>query len=325
MSTTRLLTLDQVVRTARQRRDALSPFDLTDQLPMYQFRFPDAAPGAMDRLTQDRALQLAPRAETQLLQRLGVPVAFFRRLPENLRWATVNHFVQHAPAERGALVRTVRGNTVRALLSEQYTPIDDADVLPLVADVLGDDEVEIERLDFADDATHLRVIFPREATEARAGDVLRTGVHITNSETGYRAVHVDALVHRLVCTNGLVRSEVQGRTTFRHVGQTDRLKDGLAAAVRDARANAYALARQFRSAVGHALADPEALLRRHAKEADLTREQLQAALAAYAAEPDATLYGAVNALTRGAQAGESYEARYQMERAATLLLDQAGR
>ena len=32
--TTGTLSLEQVVRTARQRHEALSPFDATDQLPM---------------------------------------------------------------------------------------------------------------------------------------------------------------------------------------------------------------------------------------------------------------------------------------------------
>ena len=323
--TTSTMNLDQVVRTARQRQEALTPFDLTDQLPQYQFRFAEGHAPAMERLTGDRTLQLAPRAETQLLQRLGVPVQFFRRLPDNLKWAVANHFIQNGLTERGALIRTVRGGTVRALLTEQYTPIDDVDILPLVADILGDDDVEVERVAFDDDTTHVRIVFNREAAEARAGDVLRTGVHVTNSETGFRAVHVDALAYRLVCTNGLVRSESQGRTTFRHTGQADRLKDGLAIAIRDARVNARELVDRFRAAVGHAIAEPEELLRRHASESDLTREQLQTALAAFALEPDRTLYGVVNAVTRSAQAEETFEARYQMERAAAALLERVGR
>lgn len=318
--TTSTLTLDQVVRTAQQRREALSPFDATDQLPMYQYRFPDGHSPAMERLTGDRTLQLSPRAETQLLQRLGVPVSFFRRLPENLRWAVANHFVQNGLGEGAALIRTVRGDTVRALLTDAYTPLDDVDILPAVADILGDQEVTIEKLDFSDDATHLRILFPRQTVEARAGDVLTTGIHVTNSEVGYRAVHVDALVYRLVCSNGLVRAESSGRTTLRHVGQVDRLKDYMARAIADARDNAHQLLGQFRDSVQHTLSDPEELLRGFARDSDLTREQLQAALAAYALEPDRTLYGVVNSLTRAAQAQPTFEDRYQMERQAALLL-----
>lgn len=323
--TTTYTTLADVVRTARQRHEALQPFDATDKMDMYQYNWPEDGAPKMERLTKDRALSLAPRAETQLLQRLGIPVPFFRRLPPNLKWATANHFAQSSGYEKGALLRLVRGDTVRAFLSEQYTPIDDIDILPLVADILGGDEVRVERLDFADDATHLRLVFPRQIAEARPGDVLTTGIHITNSEVGYRAVHVDALVHRLVCSNGLVRAESQGRTTLRHVGQAAKLKDYLARAIADARDNAQALVKDFRESVGHALADPEHLLRRHAKDNEMTKEQLQAALAAFAMERDATLFGTVNAITRAAQAEETFEARYQLERVAAGLLERAGR
>jgi hypothetical protein len=178
----------------------------------------------------------------------------------------------------------------------------------------------IEALSFEDDYSHLRIIFPKEVTEARVGDPLMTGLNITNSETGCRAVHVDALVYRLACSNGLVRAEASGRTTIRHIGQTDRLKDAMAIAIRDAKENAYLLARQFRDTVSHRLADPPAALEAFAKEVELTREQLQAALDAYAAEPDPTVFGITNAITRAAQRETSFESRYQLERQGAVLL-----
>lgn len=317
---TSILTLDQVVRTARQRHEALQPLDATDKLDMFQYRFPDGQVPTMARLTGDRVLHLSPRAETQLLQRLQIPVQFFRRLPQNLKWALANHFTQNGGYERAALLRTVRGDTVRAFLTEAYSPLDDVDVLPLVADIIGDEEVRIEALDFSEDHTHLRVTFPRQVTEAKPGDVLMTGIHVTNSEVGLRAVHVDALVHRLVCRNGLVRAESQGRTTIRHVGQADRLKDYLATAIRDAKTNAQELAKQFRSSVAHGITDPEAALRSFARDSEMTKEQLQAALAAFAVEPHNSAFGVVNAVTRAAQAEGSFEGRYQQERLGAALL-----
>lgn len=321
MRNTTITTLDQVVKTARQRQDALQPFDLTDQVTMYQYRWPSGQMPVMDRLTKDRALTLSPRAESQLLQRCQIPAPFFRRLPENLKWATVNHFVQNTNTfERSALLRTVRGNMVRALLTDAYCPLDDTPVLEMMADILGDDNLRIEALSFEDDFTHVRIVFPHQVSEARKGDVLMTGINLTNSETGCRAVHVDALVYRLVCTNGLVRAESSGKTTIRHIGQHDRLKDSLAIAIRDAKENAHQLARQFKDAINHTISDPESLLRSFAKDTDMSREQLQAALSAFALEPDPTAFGVTNAVTRAAQREESFEGRYQMERLGANLL-----
>ncbi|HEY9723138.1 MAG TPA: DUF932 domain-containing protein [Oscillatoriaceae cyanobacterium] len=320
MPQTTITNLDQVLKLSRQRQDALQPFDLTDQMPMYEFRWPDGQAPTMVRLTQDRVLSLSPRAEGQLLQRLGVPAQFFRKLPTNLRWAVGNHFVQNGGFERNALLRTVRGTTVRALLTETYTPLDDVPVLEMLADVIGDDDLRIEALSFEDDFTHLRIVFPRRMTEVRKGDVVMTGLNVTNSETGCRAVHIDALVYRLVCSNGLVRAESNGRTTLRHVGQAERLKDAMAIAIRDAKENAHRLVEQFKATIEHKLTEPQALLERFAQDAQLSRDQLQAALAAYALEPDPTGFGVVNAVTRAAQFESSFKARYQMERQGAALL-----
>jgi hypothetical protein len=116
----RIKTLEQVLTAAHQRQAALQPFDMTDQLPMYQFHWPKSQLPVMERLTRDRMLTLGPRAESQLLQRCQIPAPFFRRLPENLKWAITNYFVQQGGLERSALLRTVQGHTVRALLTDAY-------------------------------------------------------------------------------------------------------------------------------------------------------------------------------------------------------------
>jgi hypothetical protein len=313
-------TLEQIVKTARQRQAALQPFDLTDQVTMYQYRWPQDLAPVMDRLTRDRSLILSPRAETQLLQRCQIPAPFFRRLPENLKWAVVNWAVQSGSFERAALLRTVRGNVVRAMLTEAYCSLDDVPVMEMLSDIISDQNVRIEALSFEDDFTHVRILFPQQMIEVKKNDIVMTGINLSNSETGCRAVHVDALVYRLVCTNGLVRAESSGRTTIRHIGQHDRLKDAMAIAIRDAKENAFELARQFKDAVTHTISDPEELLKNFAKDTDMTREQLQAALSAFAIEPDRTAFGVTNAVTRAAQAEESFEGRYQMERLGANLL-----
>lgn len=314
------LTLDQVVSTVRHRHDALQPIDVTDKMDLYAYDFADGQLPKMIRLVSEGQLTLSQRAETQLLQRLGVPIAFFRRLPSNLKWAIANHFAQHGGYDRATLLRLVRGSHVRAFLTESYAPLDDVDVLPLVADVVGNEATRIEALDFTEDHTHLRLVFPREMRDVRPGDTIMTGLHITNSEVGLRAVHIDALVYRLVCSNGLVRAESQSRTTIRHVGDRARLKDALARAVENAKDNAIGLAEQFRRSVDARLAEPEALFKSLAQEGALTKEQLQAVLAAYAMEPGRSVFGTVNALTRAAQAESVYEDRYQLERVGSLVL-----
>lgn len=316
----KILTLDQVVKQTRDRQAALQPYDHTDDRGTYRYFWDEARGPHMVRLTADRTYDLTPRAESQLLQDLGVPVVFFRSLPANIQFAVANWKVQNSNYERESLLRTVRGNTVRAFLSTKYAALDDIDIIPMVADIIGDENVIVENVDFHDDATHLRITFPGQLTELKKGDIVRTGIHITNSEVGLRAVHVDALVHRLVCTNGLVRAESNGKTTIRHFGKSDRLKDDIARAITDAKDNTRHLVRQFKDSINQRLTDPRQFLKDHAKDMTLTKEQLNAALDAFSFDPDDSLFGVVNAVTRAAQDEGTFEGRYQMERVGSQML-----
>jgi hypothetical protein len=268
-------------------------------------------------------LVLTDRARTQLLAKLGITSAYFDRCPEDLQRMQVNHFARSNPADRGVLLRTVRGGQVRAVLSGAYTPLDDSLIVPLVADLVGDEETTIQIADFGPDHTHLRILFARTDAEVRPGDVVRTGIHISNSEVGLRSVHVDALVFRLVCTNGAVRAEGGGRTSIRHVGNPARLKDHLRGSILEARYVARRMVDDFRRSAAVQLPDPVAVIERHARSHDLTQEQVLLTLAALRRRGDATLFGAVNAFTEAAQRESTMERRYQMERAGTALLEVA--
>ena len=55
------------------------------------------------------------------------------------------------------------------------------------------------------EALHLRVVHHTRYREVLPDDTLTVGIHISNGEVGRRSVRVDAVVYRLVCTNGLIR------------------------------------------------------------------------------------------------------------------------
>ena len=320
-----LTTLPQLVETVHDRQRKLEPVDRVERIDKYEFRFPEDQAARMVALAggSDRSLELSDHALGQILGRASVPGQFFRRCPTNLKWAIANHFIQSGGFPKESMLRLVQGDRVRAALSESYTAFDDADVVPMIADVLADEDCQVQA-DFADEFTHIRVTFPRTDAEVRVGDVVRAGLHITNSEVGSRAVHIDSLVYRLVCTNGLVSSDYASRAWIRHVGNPARIKDYVRQAVADAREGSRELIQRFKASVDHALADPEKLLERHGKEHDLTQGQLQAALAAFAQEGDRTLFGAVNAITAAARQEPTWERRYQVERVGAALLRRAG-
>lgn len=313
-----------VASSVFERSMDLDPIDHVDRLDRFVFNFPDESPASAQRMEGDR-FNMSRRAKMQLLSRVGMPEKVLERLPVGLRFATINHLVQQYEEGQMMTLRTVAGDnrrTVRALVTDRYTPLDDVDIVPIVADVLADTDAEVKLADFAEDHTHIRIVFPRTQTEVKKGDIIQTGISFRNSETGMGAVLMNPFNYRLVCTNGMTSTESLGSTSIRHIGNAARLKDSVARAVADARSGADRMQEAFKKALEHAVIDPMKLINDHGLE-HLTQDAVKAVLAAYTVEPDPNLFGVVNAFTRAAQTAETLEARYEFERVGARLLTAA--
>lgn len=106
--------------------------------------------------------------------------------------------------------------SARAFLSDRYRRIDNWDVANAVLPVLqGVDGTEIVSCDLTDTRMYIKARFPHVAGEVKVGDVVESGVVISNSEVGMGAVVVQPFVYRLVCTNGMV---VNTATRRNHIG-----------------------------------------------------------------------------------------------------------
>ncbi|MBM3268719.1 MAG: DUF932 domain-containing protein [Candidatus Sericytochromatia bacterium] len=312
-------TLVDLLTTVSRRHQELAPEDVPVDLGNLGFRVRDGRVWVRG-LGRLGPLPLADRARSQLLVRLGIPEGHFHRCPDPLKEAQLKWFLRNGDHDRRALVRTVHGREVRAILGSRYAPLDDALVLPLVAGLLADTPCTVEWCDFSADSTHVRLVFERDAKEVRPGDVVKAGIHVVNSETGCRAIHIDSLVFRLVCSNGLVRSEPELHTAFRHVGRPERLEDALRKAILTARSGAEGLLTRFQVATVQPIGNPEDFAASLAERHGLAEPRRDAIAARLRESGDLTVYGAVNAITAVARDEASAEARYQLERVGAALL-----
>lgn len=309
------------LRKVEERARTLAPVDITRNIDRFEYRFHGNTVEMKPLSDSGQPLLMHDLALRQVCSRVGVPYQYLRKCPPALAWQNLNFWIQNGNYNRQALVRTVSGTQVRAVLSDSFTPLDDTDVFPLVLDALGDEEAEVQFLDFSPTHTHCRILFPRLRTEARKNDIIQAGIHISNSEVGQRSLQVESLVYRLVCTNGLTSAERNSMMTARHVGNPARLRDFITNAVTDAKAGTQRLMERFKQTVHHRLDDPLKLIERTAGDGNLSQEQLQRVLSSFAFEgDDATLYGVVNAFTHAAQAESTVEDRYQLERLGSSLL-----
>ncbi len=275
-------------------------------------------------------------AHRQMGQFLKIPAAYYERMrteyPE-LLVSNVNGWLDRIPDDY-RMVRTLDG-TVRAILSDRYRRIDNYEiastVLPIIAGMEG---ASVESCELTDSRMYLKVVNPRITAEIKPGDVVQSGIIITNSEVGMGSVSVSPLIFRLVCSNGMVAQD--SRVRKRHVGRANetgedftiyrdetieaddraflmKLEDSVRAAVDQARFGLIVdRLRDATEAKMPAKVAPQ-VVALASKEYSFTEAEGKGILGHLIAGGDLSLYGLANAVTRQAQDVASYDRSTELE------------
>lgn len=263
--------------------------------------------------------QLSPTtwATGQLCTRLGIPAPYFRRCPPELQDVQGNHWLrygEHKPDEKW-LLRAKDAN-LRAILSERYSPLDNATLLDELRPLLPT-HYRVDWFGLSDESLHLRVVDPHRLKEVLPDDALTVGIHLSNSEVGLRSVTVDALVYRLVCSNGLIRL-VKGKSLMRqrhlHVSGI-RFIGVLDEAIENALKESENFLDQMQAATKTPVPEIEEVLEKIAERwhlSDETQESVKGALKREPAGQQESLFGLVNAFTSAAQTLPD-DQRYDLE------------
>lgn len=330
------LSLDEV--HDRIRTDALTHWDTKTsrhELRMQDGRLllPHAYTGGHD------ALSLTSWATGQLCGRLGIPTGYYRKCPVELRDVQVNYWLQAAEckadpdkngepknseAEPQRWLLRADGQTLRGVLSQSYQMLDNEHLLDVLRPALQP-RYRVDWFGLSDEALHLRIVDPALTRDVLPGDGLSAGVHISNSEVGKRSVTVDAVVYRLVCSNGLIRL-VKGKSLLRqrHIHISAPLFEvALEDAVAEAVQTAGAFVEQMQAATKQPVRDVEKTLERLGIRFGLSQsiqEEAKRSMLGERADQQSTVYGLINGLTRAAQ-GLGDEERYGLETLAGRLLE----
>jgi len=165
------------------------------------------------------AFDLQPYAEGQIAQRLKIRRDFWHRFdtggeyPVGLRDNLVNGMWRAKPERR--LLRTV-DDYARAYVSDRFKAIDHMVVMSaLMPTMEAYPNMQVRSISVTPEKLYFQVVFPSIRAEVTVGDVVQSGVTVTNSEIGAGAVDVMEFVERLVCKNGLVGTSIMRR---HHVG-----------------------------------------------------------------------------------------------------------
>lgn len=280
-------------------------------------------------------------AHNQIGTALKIPASYYDYMRDKnpqLLADNVNSWFQKEPKDR--MLRTmVYENSdqrmLRAVVGPTYNPIDNypvaSTILPIIADMK---DAIIESCEITEQRMYIKVVNPRLTTEVVPGDIVQSGILISNSEVGMGSLIIQPLVYRLVCSNGMVVNEAGQRR--RHVGrrniadedfslytdETKRLDDmALLAKIRDT----------VRAVVDETQFNKVVKMMRDAKEAKITTTNIpgmveltgndfgftkaegESILNYLIRGNDLSLYGMANAVTRAAQDVESYDRSTAME------------
>lgn len=165
-------------------------------------------------------------AHRQIAAKLDIPAKYYDRMltdAQELLSFNVNHWLTNSGERR--MVRTLDGK-VRAFLSDKYQRIENEEIANVVLPILMEQQdLKIASCEITESRMYIKAIFPSIQGEVVKGDVVESGIFISNSEVGQGAVNIQPFIHRLVCLNGMVINDAAYRG--RHVGARASVSDAV--------------------------------------------------------------------------------------------------
>ncbi len=258
---------------------------------------------------------LSDLATGQMCQRLGIPVAYYRRLPGEMKAVVVNYDLKRLN-DKSYLLRG-KGDWVRGFLSTEYVAYNNSQIAETVEALLKDAAVSVKT--FVLEETHMFLkIVSEEIVDPASG--LKAGVMVGNSEVGMASISVEPFVFRQPCTNDLIVAEEK---SFRHAHihfTAHELNRRMAEAVREGFRISSDVLNVFLKAREVQVVDPVEVIRKIAEERKFSQKFSDEAVSGYLVEPESNWFGVINAFTRAAQRLAPLP-RIEMERFAGTLLE----
>ncbi len=174
----------------------------------FEFRF-------LDEMSSTRELFLTDYSMSQLCGRLGVPFQYVEKCVRRKEsWAlellleNLNTWIANAdPTE--LLIRGY-GDSVRGILSQNYTVFDSSEVIEGVNRGLGNysDDYSVEGYTVTPERVHVRIV--KKTPIKGIDEDLYSGLIIDCSDVGSGAITIGAFVFKQICQNGLIVRKLRG-------------------------------------------------------------------------------------------------------------------
>lgn len=291
-------------------------------------------------------------AHGQLAEYTGVPKQYYDRMAQvapQLLADNVNHWLAKAGEKR--MVRTLDGK-VRAVLSDRYRPLENADLAEAVLPVLMEQELMIVSCEITERRLYIKAFDKRiereigikgtDPAHTFLKDVVFPAITISNSEVGFGALSIAAGLYTGGCTNFAAFSDSRMRKY--HVGGkaldsenvyellSDKTKQLTDAAIwsqtRDVVKSAFEIAR-FEELVGRVQqtavqpieGDVVKVVEKTGERFGMNKGERESVLKHLINGGDLSRYGLFNAVTRAAEDLSDYERATDFERAGGKIIE----
>lgn len=291
---------------------------------------------------------LNTHAQRQLEGWAGIPAKYADAMREHLPQlytSNVNGWLEQKAETR--MLRTFHEADAyngRAWLSNGYRRLDNENLARVLFPTIRDEpEIRVLSSQITESRMYLQLAFPRLQAEVAVGDPVQTGLVISNSEIGLGMIHVQPMVFRLVCTNGMIMQDKA--YSKRHTGsRIQLLDDEISALLSDEakRADDEALALKLRDVVKAAMTEAE--LQRHVsrlrqandtppaqnpiaatqllgKTMGLREHEVSSITELLIQGRNYTKYGAANAVTAQAHRTDDYDRSVELEALGGKVID----
>ena len=325
----------KVLQESALKKDVL----VNTQSLEYSASGPQHRMNVVDRSSGQTLLQMPVNeiAHQQIGSYLDIPWKYYKTMREknpSLLEENINSWFQKRPPEQ-RMIRMMDGR-MRAFLSNSYRMLDNDLILYTILPVLTELglDASVESCEVTEQRMYIKIVNKKIQAEIVPGDIVQSGVIITNSEVGKGSITVQPLIYRLYCSNGMIVNDAVSRTY--HKGTKTKSREDFVVYQQDTRAAQLEALRlkirdRVKSAVSQVVIDKVTKKYRLAKEMEITghiptlvavasqdylklteKEQELVTQHLYE-EHDYSLYGLSNAITRTSQDIEDYDRATKLE------------
>ena len=310
---TNTTTLENVINTVRQ--DSINHFD--EVMPVHEMEF--------DSLKQmwisGKQVDVAPTAQRLLSNRLRVPYSYLSRCPEDLQARNLNFWIEQERQRRDTFFCRFDGDTLRAVFTERYQPLDNTEIL---SQVLAQGFSPGMQVQYSLDHGMFLLKIPEfnRAFGVNSGhgplDEIVPGIAFSNSEVGLIAFSIESFFYRLVCTNGLI-SVAQATSRFKHISNKglENFPQVLSAVIDGSAQNQE----DFKLSCQSHVDNPFSSIALFSRRFGLSQNEAEIVKKSFEQEPGNTLFHIINAFTASAKIeGLATADVYKFEKAGGQIL-----